>query len=467
MAARQQRDAATVVISRIQSFSVEVSTANAQPPATGTVLNNGAIAINHWDQLRQSEFFPNYAPMFDQVKINSIRIKITGSQAGSAMTSNISPAVVCAFDRNGLSVGQSVSSKAISTYSSAQLKQWSTGNAFSMYQYIVPSTIMEKGMYLGTEALVEPTGTNAVSTNPCSNLSDPMLPFKPITLLAVDMGGVSATAPQTFAFTIEFEFNVTFRGMRKPVLNTSGYSLVPYSNTFTENGYYSVTPPIGEGYNSLGISVQVPQEVVEVPGYEAKLTSLNQTITENKQTIIVPPDGYDGLSSVTVTTNVPQNPNLTEEYVECTENKQYIVRAPPDYDGLSTVYINVSVQPEIPEDPNLITGWSRGDSDVPMYFTKDLVYMTSGSPKSKTYILFFYFQKATPGKINFCYNNNADAITIVGGVPYYYFIFPDQIPNGNTISFYVGNKKVLTVSDPIDRSQTLNYQLAPYTIAMP
>lgn len=232
LAASSQRDAATVVISRITSVPISILTEtvmvpnpeNPQQQVQVTRLTNGAVAINHWDQLRQSQYFPNYAPMFDQIKINSIRVKITGSQAGSAMTSNVSPAIVCAFDRNGLSVGQSINSSTISTYSSAQLKQWSTGNAFCMYQYIYPSTIMEKGQYLPTESLVESTGADAISKNPCNNLSDPTLPFKPITLLAVDMGGVVFSAAQTFSFTIEFEYNVTFRGMRKPILNTSAYS---------------------------------------------------------------------------------------------------------------------------------------------------------------------------------------------------------------------------------------------------
>lgn len=208
-AARQQRDSAVVTISRIASSSVVV----------GSSGGNAAIAINHFDQLRQSQYFPNYSPMYDQFKLDKVRMKITGSQLGSSTAANvsISPAVVLAFDRNGLNEGQELSSAVVSTYSSAQLKNWSTGNAFVMYQTIYPSTIMEKGQYLPTDSLESPTD-NTESTNPCVNTSSSTLPFKPITLLAVDLGGTSFEAQQTFAFTIEYEYTVTFRGMRKPTI---------------------------------------------------------------------------------------------------------------------------------------------------------------------------------------------------------------------------------------------------------
>lgn len=123
-----------------------------------------------------------------------------------------------AFDRNGLSPGQEMSSLVVSSYSSAQLKQWSTGNAFAMWQTIYPSTIMEKGQYIPTESLQDPASVTA-TTNPCVNTADPTLPFKPLTLLAIDMGS-KLTAENTFAFTIEYEYTVTFRGMRKPAIQT-------------------------------------------------------------------------------------------------------------------------------------------------------------------------------------------------------------------------------------------------------
>lgn len=196
-----------MTISRIATTQVTI--------ADGTQSN--AVPINHWDSLRQSTYFANYSPMYDQMKLDKIRIKVTGSQAGSAVTANWSPAVVLAFDRNGLTTGQQLTSQSVSTYSSAQLKQWSTGNAFVMYQTIYPNTIMEKGQYIPTDSLQDPS-TVSDTSNPCYNYADSSLPFKPITLLAVDMGA-NLSSENTLAFTIEYEYTVTFRGMRKPTLS--------------------------------------------------------------------------------------------------------------------------------------------------------------------------------------------------------------------------------------------------------
>ena len=50
-AARQQRDAATVTISRITTIPIII--ANTKQSATQT--------LNHWDSLRLSDFYGNYA----------------------------------------------------------------------------------------------------------------------------------------------------------------------------------------------------------------------------------------------------------------------------------------------------------------------------------------------------------------------------------------------------------------------
>ena len=248
-AARQQRDTATVTINRIATIQVTVPIGDA----------NAATTVNHWNQLRLSSFFPNYAPMYDQMKLDKIRVKITGFRAGTAQTANISPSVVLAFDRNGLNEGQNVTTSTISTYSSAQLKQWSTGNAFAMYQTIYPSTIMEKGQYVPTDSLEDPESESAVD-NPCIDESSAVLPFKPLTLIGVDLGAAQQAA-QTFAFTAEYEYTVTFRGMRKPSLSSSPVlDLVPFADTLIRNGRYTVTAEEAgvDGWDSVDILVNVP-----------------------------------------------------------------------------------------------------------------------------------------------------------------------------------------------------------------
>lgn len=217
-AARQQRDSATVTISRLTTVSVPVPAA----------ASSGTAFIQHWDSLRQSTYFNNYAPMYDQIKIDKIRIKLNGTNAG-ATTDSISPTVVMAFDRNGLDTSQlgedgislTTGATGISTYSSAQTKQWSVGNSFVMYQTIYPSTIMEKGQYIPTSTLT----TTSSTSNPCYPVTDPQMPFKPITLVGVSTNGITTLANATYIFSAEIEYTVTFRGMRKPSLSYSSFSL--------------------------------------------------------------------------------------------------------------------------------------------------------------------------------------------------------------------------------------------------
>lgn len=249
-AARQQRDSTTVTLNRIASFPVEI------PIGTGSA----GISIAHWNELRLSTYFQNYSPMYDQMKLDKIRVKVVGSQAAAIQTTSISPAVVLAFDRNGLNAGQSLNPSSISTYSSSQMKNWSLGNAFTMYQTIYPSTIMEKGQYVPTDSLVDPADDDS-GTNPCTSISDPTLPFKPITLLGISTGA-NQTAVQTYVFTLELEYTVTFRGMRKPSL--SYLDLVPFVGDITENGRYRLTAEQADvpGWNSLDILVKVPTKPV-------------------------------------------------------------------------------------------------------------------------------------------------------------------------------------------------------------
>lgn len=246
-AARHQKDTATVVINRIASVPVQIAAGE----------KNAAVAINLWDELRQSDFFPNYAPMYDQVKMDRARLKFTGNQSGSAQTANLSPAVVLAFDRNGLDEAQDISVPVISTYSSAQLKQWSTGNSFVMYQTVYPSTIMEKGQYVPCQSLEAATTDDTVD-NPCVNQSSNTLPFKPISLLGVEMG-VTVDAINTFVFTVEYEFTVTFRGMRKPsiqysdsVYSLSDFTVVMVQGTTPDNPSYFLES-VPEGYTRYTI----------------------------------------------------------------------------------------------------------------------------------------------------------------------------------------------------------------------
>ena len=333
-AARAQRDSATVVINRIAPFNVYIYGEHYEAAGQGGTVH-GAIAISHWDELRKSQFFPNYSSMYDQMRLDKTRIKITGSSAVANDNPYDSPSIILAFDRNGLNSTQYVklpntqvpSTKPavafpdpnlVSTYSSAQTRQWSSGNSFSMYQTVYPSTIQEKGQYIATGALQAPIDPSTITgnipdsefANPCSFWQHQSYPFKPVTLLAVRLPQPVETQ-NTYIFNIEFEFTVTFRGMRKPGIAASSKSLqndlllTPFSDTIVSNGIVHVTPDevssSAKGFSSIYINVNVPQEAAPDPDIQPHtitLTDLNFPKTFKIDT--EEPDAPDGWNPITI-----------------------------------------------------------------------------------------------------------------------------------------------------------------------
>ena len=62
-------------------------------------LNSGVLAYNIWKALSDSPFYAKYATIFDQVKINAVRVQI--QPYTEAVTKSY--VLSAAFDRNGIS----------------------------------------------------------------------------------------------------------------------------------------------------------------------------------------------------------------------------------------------------------------------------------------------------------------------------------------------------------------------------
>lgn len=341
-----------MTINHVSPFTVTIKKPNVS--SNLTEFNSGGIAISLWEMLRTSQFYNNYQPMFDQVRIEKCRVKATGSAASTGLTGFSSPTVTMAFDRNGLDDSQVensvtndqgacvlLSPKLISTYSSSQIKQWSSGNSFVMYQTIMPSTVVEKGQYLPTGSLLEVKDDNAgVTSNPCNVYTDSGIPFKPVCLLTVTSPFVASDSDMTFSFTIEFEFVVTFRGMRKPAqgLALSSNKLVPLVDTIHKDGMYIKLPseinPDAEGFSSVTLNVEVdPVEDVQ--------NEKSVSITQNNTNITIEPDeGYDSMSRVLANVKVPFN--TTDLTVSVNDTAQQVFEASSGgYDGFKKVVVNV------------------------------------------------------------------------------------------------------------------------------
>lgn len=185
-AALQQRDQSSVNLSIPTYIKVSTQDIAIHNPflASGnqniTIENGGCVAINVFDLLRKSTFFQSYANMYDQIKLDRIRIKLTPAsfELGGSLSKYSSYTVVTAWDRSGLSNEQlavssdnrydkvfgsssSDSDKAkgiyltltaddIATYSSAITKPVSSGTNNSITRTIYPRTTQEKGLYINT-----------------------------------------------------------------------------------------------------------------------------------------------------------------------------------------------------------------------------------------------------------------------------------------------------------------------------
>ena len=98
-------------------------------------------------------------------------------------------------------------------------------------------------------------------------------------------------------------------------------------------------------------------------GHGAKLQEKSVEITENGNTIVTPNDKFNGLSKVSITTNVSLPPPVYQDKtISILENTQTEITPDSGYDALSKVTVNVSV-PEDPWSTSLKTAIIEGHGD--------------------------------------------------------------------------------------------------------
>lgn len=210
--------------------------------ATMSCSANRVGALNVFDALLHSEFYNNYAPMYDQLKLDKVKAKFTALQWPNRNGNNNNITVYTAFDRNGLDTGQIVNVDNINivtnigqdviTYSSALSKNLNSGAPFEIIRYINPSTVQEKSQYISTDSLRpwydrydidnrqyinEANGDNIVNVdpkNPCYLEKYEGIPFKPTYLVGVEGYGLNEGGG-VCVFNVELDICCTFRGLRK------------------------------------------------------------------------------------------------------------------------------------------------------------------------------------------------------------------------------------------------------------
>ena len=206
-AANGQRDCSRQVLkwSQVQTISAkQVSVEAAEGSGNLSTTQQGFSSFNAWVALAKSGFYELFAQMYDQVKLNAVKVKITLlSATENIFSSTNNPVFVSAWDRNGIEYQQTPPEQPfrfVSSYGSAITRPMTVGANFGMTRYLYASSMSEKSQYVPTSIM------DNIST-------DTSFQFKPSLLLAIYSSASDATA-QTLNFNVEWQFDVTFRGTR-------------------------------------------------------------------------------------------------------------------------------------------------------------------------------------------------------------------------------------------------------------
>ena len=201
-AAKQQSDQASFVINvptEVSCFSVKSSLSymnNFTGEYDPEEVVNGTYALNIYDLLRKSEFYKSYANMYDEFKIDNIKVKLIPVKYNVTVGGNNTQGyqsftVYTAWDRTGLNSNQvylnvdgnydgnyidglnknegknwqfigkktdnaglyCIVGEDITTYSSAESRQVSVGQNNSIVRWLKPKSMAEKSQWLSTSSL--------------------------------------------------------------------------------------------------------------------------------------------------------------------------------------------------------------------------------------------------------------------------------------------------------------------------
>lgn len=284
-----------------------IAIAPSAPSGETTVVNyGGTTALGVYQNLIASNYFKTLANMYDQVRLDGCRVKITPTQNVLATGSSQS-VFVSAWDRNGITNPQNVPSYSeVASYSSAMQKAVNmAASTWNAVRGIYATSIAEKGFFIPTSSVYDVFGApgDAEKAGTGLNISygqSLVAPWNPILLLGLMTfsapAATSGTAPnetvntiantQTFNFLAEFEWRLTFRGLRFDVASNAA----PIINA-------SMLYNTGAAPN-LGISSiqQAPDMEIEPPVRQGNAPNFNPPAAGYVFETLFPTSSTDGVS---------------------------------------------------------------------------------------------------------------------------------------------------------------------------
>lgn len=198
-AAFQQNDSSTMTM-RISSV-IEMSF---QPNSQA----NGNIE-NAYHVLANSPMFQAISQLYDQVKVDAVRVKLAQSYANGTYQNIQNPATIVTYwDRNGVDGIPTIDQAG--TYSSAIKTTALVGGTFKQTRYIYASTMQEKSFFVP----VSRVDTMGQAANAGATETVPWKPTFGITFRSNVQNG-DANAVVVARFQLEWAIVCTFRGMRQ------------------------------------------------------------------------------------------------------------------------------------------------------------------------------------------------------------------------------------------------------------
>lgn len=246
--AMQQRDATNIIVNANEEVRLIV-------PANG---QEATVVRNINSIMTTAPMFMNYATMYDQYKLNAVRVGIEMTYIGNDLLNSATfPSICTAWDRNGIKPRVVKVEETpgfllpvydtVSSYSSANEKTLYYGSRWGVVRQLDASSMMEKSVYLGT------VNTKDVLSN--DNLYNA---WNPILLIALKSPR-TVQVDSSVIFQIHYQFDVTLRGLRKVVISKAEdfkKEMQPNDNFMgyrKDNCGYAV-PKVGGGYIAVPVS---------------------------------------------------------------------------------------------------------------------------------------------------------------------------------------------------------------------
>lgn len=173
--------------------------------------------------------FDNFSKLFDQFKINACRAKISLISQPTSIGTNAIQIRTC-LDHNGVNdkfaealinvnttpdkTNILIANKYFESYSSFYTKLMNQGDLYSIYKSFYPTGLQERGFWYGCSFQPKWTDTEIL-------MPDIDYPFKPVYCFQFVTNGLTTNQTYSCTYTLQWEFDITFKGQRNLVEDIS------------------------------------------------------------------------------------------------------------------------------------------------------------------------------------------------------------------------------------------------------